>query len=758
MNIRWKTLAPLLLLAVIFVSFASVLASIILAQGVRLSEGIDRTGKAMSLSIRVSQIEKEQVADILRFYADGSKASLENLADQDEEIARLLSEMWTLSEDPRNADLVESYTRSRAVLARQRDEFLSTTSTVRERAFRGWSVIQRETNASLHDIINYGRIHIDLSLREALFSSKLLGALVVTSILLSLAMVAIAALYYRKIIVRPLQLLSAQTRAIASGDFNADAAVRDESEMGQLAAALSVMSRRLRNYYDDLRKEVDAKTAELKRANLFLDSIIDNIPNMVFVKDADELRFVRFNKAGLELMGVRPEQVIGKNDYDFFPKDQADFFVEKDRKTLGDKAVVDIPEEKFDSNANKGLRYLHTKKVPILDEKGVPRYLLGISEDITDRKAVEESLRRTLEELKVETVNARRFQLAVESSTDGILIAEGDTRILYVNPAWEELTGYRLSEVRGLKPNILHSDKTPVEVRDAMRNAVHHALSYHSDDVINRRKDGSEYNVDLTIYPVHMADKTYFVGIHTDITARKRADAAKSDFIALASHQLRTPLTAIRLALSEIARGNESIDREEEKRLVARAHEYAVRMAETIRTMLNIARLEQGKLVPEVASVPIAELLRKAMREYDPEIVAKGHRVSVDCAPDVTCETDGSLLGEVIANLIGNAVAYTPDGGTIAVSAARGADGITIKVVDSGCGIPAADQKKIFTKFFRASNAPAIKVDGTGLGLFLSAGIVRLLGGTISFQSGGERGTVFSVTLPANYDSSRRES
>src|SRR5690606_4770977 len=116
---------------------------------------------------------------------------------------------------------------------------------------------------------------------------------------------------------------------------------------------------------------------------------------MVFVKDAETLSFIRFNRAGERLIGVSREQLLGKSDYDLFPADQARFFQEKDRQTLHGKVLVDIPEEPIGTPA--GQRWLHTKKVPILDDSGEPRYLLGISEDITELKQAREALERSRE-------------------------------------------------------------------------------------------------------------------------------------------------------------------------------------------------------------------------------------------------------------------------------------------------------------------------------------------------------------------------
>ena len=139
------------------------------------------------------------------------------------------------------------------------------------------------------------------------------------------------------------------------------------------------------------------KDDALREANRFLDSIVENIPHMVFVKDADELRFVRFNKSGEDLLGHSRDALLGKNHYDFFPPSQADAFTSQERAVLAGSRVVDIPEEPIETREH-GTRILHTRKIPIRDEHGVPRYLLGISEDITERKRAEETLREARED------------------------------------------------------------------------------------------------------------------------------------------------------------------------------------------------------------------------------------------------------------------------------------------------------------------------------------------------------------------------
>jgi two-component system, cell cycle sensor histidine kinase and response regulator CckA len=128
-------------------------------------------------------------------------------------------------------------------------------------------------------------------------------------------------------------------------------------------------------------------------SQVFLESIVENIPDMIFVKEAESLRFVRFNKAGEQLIGHPREALIGKNDFDFFTPTQARFFIEKDRDVLAQKKLIDIAEERIQTP--RGERVLHTKKIPVCDETGRPQYLLGISEDITQRKKEEYELQQS---------------------------------------------------------------------------------------------------------------------------------------------------------------------------------------------------------------------------------------------------------------------------------------------------------------------------------------------------------------------------
>jgi len=245
----------------------------------------------------------------------------------------------------------------------------------------------------------------------------------------------------------------------------------------------------------------------LKESEEFLNAIIENIPDMIFLKDADKLRFVRLNKAGEKLLGYSREEFIGKTDYDIFSKKEADLYTRKDREALNNGGLQDITEESVQTK-HKGKRILHTKKIPIFNKNGVPRYLLGISEDITERIQAEEEL--------------KKLGAAVRQGPISIVITDPDGSIEYVNPKFCSLTEYSKQEVLGKNPRILQSGKTPKKIYDKFWKTILAGKDWHGE-LHNKKKNGDLYWENVVISPIlnKDGDITHFLGVKEDITQRK---------------------------------------------------------------------------------------------------------------------------------------------------------------------------------------------------------------------------------------------
>lgn len=266
------------------------------------------------------------------------------------------------------------------------------------------------------------------------------------------------------------------------------------------------------------------RTLELEETSQFLNSIVDNIPLMISVKDAKELRFVRFNKIGEQLMGVNSQDIIGKNDYDFFPPDEADHLITKDREVLTNRKIVDIPEELIQT-AHQGIRTLRTIKVPIYGADGKPTYLLGISEDITERKTADEQLHQTQEQLfeALEIANLAYWEFEVETQT----FTFNDQFYSLFGTTAEQEGGYQMKAM-DYAQKFVHPDDAPI-VGEEIRRAI------ETDDPNLRRElehriiraDGSPgyISVRFRVEKDAQGQTVRTVGANQDITGRKEAEA-----------------------------------------------------------------------------------------------------------------------------------------------------------------------------------------------------------------------------------------
>jgi len=260
---------------------------------------------------------------------------------------------------------------------------------------------------------------------------------------------------------------------------------------------------------------LQAEVSERQRAQAFLNSVVENLPVAVFIKEAGELRFVLWNKAGEKLTGIPHAEMLGRNDYDFFPKKDADRYVANDREAFERKGVLEIPEEVIQTR-DHGARITHVRKVPIFDALGQPAYLLGISEDITERKRAEEALHQS----------ENRFRLLVEESPDAIGIYQAGALVFLNSTGTRYLGAKTPAELLGRKSEgIIHPDDL-AGANDRIRRRLAGEAGVYPAEVRYLRLDGTIVPVEVSAAPVTFNGKPAMQFIARDITERKRAEEA----------------------------------------------------------------------------------------------------------------------------------------------------------------------------------------------------------------------------------------
>jgi len=227
-------------------------------------------------------------------------------------------------------------------------------------------------------------------------------------------------------------------------------------------------------------------------------------------------------------------------------------------------------------------------------------------------------------------------------------------------------------------------------------------------------------------------------------------DAIKSEFVSVAAHQLRTPLTGIKwsyLALLEKETGSLN---PEQKKIIEEGLEAIDYAIDTTNDLLNTARLEEGKTTISPEEQPIGPVIQEILKQHEPVIKEKKIKMNIDFpfSSPLSLKFDKEKISIVFDNIFANAVKYTPEGGSIELKAFREKDAVVFKIKDSGIGIPKAEQEKVFSKFFRAKNAVSFQTSGSGLGLYVAKNIVEKHGGEISLESEEGAGTTVAFSLP----------
>jgi PAS domain S-box-containing protein len=339
----------------------------------------------------------------------------------------------------------------------------------------------------------------------------------------------------------------------------------------------------------------------------------------------------------------------------------------------------------------------------------------------------------------------------LESAGESIVVTDTEAKILYVNQATERQSGYSQKDLWGQNINLLESGLTPTATYEAMWQALRGGQRW-SGELVNRRKDGSLYDVSSTISPIfnNQREIINFVSIQADITRLKEVDRLKTKFVSNVSHELRTPLTNIKIYVTLLERGLE----ENRQRYLRIVRHETDRLTQLIQDLLDLSRLDTEPY-PDLSA---ATDLRQSILDYLDVFAGRAEVRQMTFGVEVPVDlpwvgVEERHVGQLLTNLLGNALTYTPPGGHIWVRAGAvdGADTpqVWLEVADSGIGISPQDMAHLFNRFYRGDTAERSGAPGTGLGLAICFEIVKRYHGHIDVVSEVGVGSTFSVRLPA---------
>jgi len=363
-----------------------------------------------------------------------------------------------------------------------------------------------------------------------------------------------------------------------------------------------------------------------------------------------------------------------------------------------------------------------------------------------------------VEEEKDKTAIERdKMNVILQSIGDGVFVLDTQLTITIANPKAAEINGSTdVAEILGKNYyDVFHfTDETKTtEVRDAfiLRALKEGVTTEMANHTVLARKDGVSIAVSDSCAPINDKNGAIVgcVVVFRDVTKERTIDRMKSEFVSLSSHQLRTPLTAVKWGLETVLNGEVGELNPQQKEYLTDVNNSNEREIELVNSLLNVSRIESGRIIITPQPTNIVKLANDVVGRLKTELVKKDISLVVDAQDNLPqINLDQSLVANVYQNLITNGIYYSPKGSKITLTISADDKVITSSIKDEGIGIPEDEKSRIFERFYRASNAVKERPDGNGLGLYIVKSIVESSGGKLWFESKIGQGTTFYFSLP----------
>ena len=358
-------------------------------------------------------------------------------------------------------------------------------------------------------------------------------------------------------------------------------------------------------------------------------------------------------------------------------------------------------------------------------------------------RSLSEKLEKTVTDLKI-------VQLSMDNAFAHIIITDKNGRILYANKSAEKITGFSKEEMMNNTPS-LWGKQMPQSFYKNLWKTIKDEKKNFAGEILNKRKNGDLYTAEIRVASVldDNNEVKFFVALERDITEQKEIDRAKTEFISLAAHQLRTPLSTISITTEMLLKDIVGDTSKENKKYLKNIFTQVKGMTEMIEVFLNVSRIEMGKFPVKTEPLKLYDVIENVVKGLATQINNKKINLKKNYKKTLPIlDLDKNVMKIIMENLLSNAIKYSEKEGKIILGVEEKGDNIIIEVKDNGIGIPEKEQYRIFTKLFRAQNTSQIKSEGSGLGLYLVKNLAEQSGYSFSFISKENEGAAFTISIP----------
>lgn len=501
----------------------------------------------------------------------------------------------------------------------------------------------------------------------------------------------------------------------------------------------------------------------------FYKVLFDNANDGILLADLKTKKFYTANKTICKMTGYSMKEIKKIEVMDIYPKEDLPYVIKQFERQSGGKIGESIPAEDVPVKRKDGSVFYADISAYCIKLAG-REYLVGIFRDATERRQTEKDLgnakiaaQNVLEDLNIEKealANAKaKDEALLQSIGEGVVAVDSEGKIILMNLIAEQMLGQSAEQVMGKllidawrvideKGNLVLEAERPIMA--ALKGKAT-TTTTTGQFYFYTKKNGTAFPVAITVTPVIVNDKIIgAINVFHDITKEKEVEKMRIDFLALASHQLRTPLSGTKWLIETMQRGILGKTTRKQKEYIGEIYQLNERMIQLVSEMLNALRLESGVESIKKEMVLISNIYKDI--SISMMAAAKSKRIilrnTLKDNGTAAVETDKEILKSILECFISNAINYSNSGQEVALAVEEKKSDIIFSVRDNGIGIPEEEQKKIFERFYRASNAKALKPAGSGLGLNIAKILAEKIGGDISFKSKENKGSTFYLRIP----------